>query len=525
MINIKNILPAVCLLTASSAMAQGAFDLYSISQTDLKGTARFMSMGGAFGALGADLSVLNQNPGGIGVYRSSEIGATFGGAFRNTAVADSHWKEKQFNFDNIAYVGTFRTGNETTPSFSWGFSYTKAVDFNRHYSGTMAGISNSMTNYIADKTAGWTTSDLGAVQGGYDPYYSSNAPWISILGYNSYLINPQAGSSDHYDGLYKNGSSGYGEMEVQESGHVNEYSLSLGGNVKNKVFWGATVGITDLDYSQYIYYGESLNNSYAPYEATSGDVQVGEGNASWGMENTLRMTGTGVNFKLGVIVKPTNELRFGLAFHTPTFYEIKSNYFARTSYGFSSTESDVRKDISGTADTNEGYEGETTFNARTPWKFIASGAAVVGGRGIISLDYERVMYNGMRTLYNGREDYDVAENVKTTFKGSNIVRVGAEYKVTPQFSLRAGYSYQSSPINSDQSTDATAGTILSYSLDNSIQHYTAGIGYRHKAFYIDMAYVRTNRQSEFHGFCEANAPVVDVKDTNNEIAVSLGFKF
>ncbi len=68
---------AVCaggLVTTVSA--QSAIDAYSLSQGDLRGTARFMSMAGAFGALGGDLSTLNQNPAGIGVYRSSEIGVT-----------------------------------------------------------------------------------------------------------------------------------------------------------------------------------------------------------------------------------------------------------------------------------------------------------------------------------------------------------------------------------------------------------------------------------------------------------------
>ena len=61
-------------MTAMSA--QSAVDEYSLSQTETRGTARFMAMGGAFTALGGDLSTLTQNPAGIGVYRRSEIGAT-----------------------------------------------------------------------------------------------------------------------------------------------------------------------------------------------------------------------------------------------------------------------------------------------------------------------------------------------------------------------------------------------------------------------------------------------------------------
>lgn len=524
--NLKTIFPAFCLLAASSAMAQGAFDLYSISQTDLRGTSRFMSMGGAFGALGGDLSVLNQNPGGIGVYRSSEVGITMGGAVKNVSLDGSNTRNSKFNFDNAAYVGTFRTRKESTPTFSWGIAYTKALDFTRRYSGTLNSMPNSMTNYVADRTAGWSTSDLAAVQGGYDPYYQSNAPWISILMYNSYLINPKSSSNDSYNGLHKNGTSGTAEMEIEETGQINEYSLSFGGNVKDMVFWGATVGITDLDYSLYSYYGETLQNASVPY-VNKDNTYIGTGEAAWGMQNYLRMTGTGVNFKMGVIVKPVNELRIGFAFHTPTFYNIRSNYYANTSYAFNAANiPTTASNIKGTADTNGGYEGETEFDARTPWRVMGSVAGVIGGRGIVSLDYERVMYNGMRTLYNGREDSDVANNVKSTFKASNIVRVGGEFKVTPQFSLRAGYTYQTSPMSGDTNADdATAGTILSYTIDNKIQHYTAGVGYRYKSFYADLAYVRTNRQSEYHGFFGSDAPTASVTDKNNEVAVSVGFKF
>ena len=60
----------------SAASAQGAVDAYTLSPTDLRGTARYMSMAGAFTALGGDLSTLSQNPAGIGVYRKSEVGIT-----------------------------------------------------------------------------------------------------------------------------------------------------------------------------------------------------------------------------------------------------------------------------------------------------------------------------------------------------------------------------------------------------------------------------------------------------------------
>lgn len=537
----KILLAAIFASIASfGGYAQSAFDAYSVSQPDLRGTARYMSMAGAFGALGGDLSVLNQNPGGIGIYRSSEVGLTLDWNIQksNTESEAMQYSAKNtnFNFNNIGYVGTFRTNFDATPNFNWGFTYNKVASFNRHYVGQINRIATSMTNYVAGQTnaGGWTASDLGAVAGsnGYNPYQESNAPWMSILAYNSYLINPN-GTGDHFSGLYQNGTTGYGEFEVDERGHINEYSISFGGNAYDKVYWGATIGITDMDYRLYSYYGESLNNANVPYVDKDGNEKTGAGNASWGMENDFRMKGTGVNFKAGVIVKPINELRIGVAFHTPTYYSLKSEYSANTSYSFISDVASA-SNINGDAYTDEGYVGETWFESRSPWKFIGSVAGVIGGRGILSFDYERNMYPSMRISYDGKEDMQVTSSIKQYYQSSNIFRIGGEFKVTPQFSVRAGYSYQTSPFKSEIKNNeldvVTAGTTLAYTLDDNIQYLTAGLGYRYKAFYADFAFVHKDRKSEYHAFSPEstalnNAPQATVKDSNNEIVFSFGFKF
>ena len=46
--------------------------------SDLNGTARFVGMGGAMGALGGDISTMGTNPAGIGIYRSNDVMVSFG---------------------------------------------------------------------------------------------------------------------------------------------------------------------------------------------------------------------------------------------------------------------------------------------------------------------------------------------------------------------------------------------------------------------------------------------------------------
>ena len=61
---------------ALSVNAQGVMDAITTQESQIRGTARYSAMAGAFGALGGELTSISKNPAGIGVYRSSEISLT-----------------------------------------------------------------------------------------------------------------------------------------------------------------------------------------------------------------------------------------------------------------------------------------------------------------------------------------------------------------------------------------------------------------------------------------------------------------
>ena len=132
----------------------------------------------------------------------------------------------------------------------------------------------------------------------------------------------------------------------------------------------------------------------------------------------------------------------------------------------------------------------------------------------------------------GDEYYDITGDIKNYYQASHIVRVGGEYRVTPQFSLRAGYSYQTQPAK-DAAIDNeeyiyTSGTNPAYIFDKTTQYITCGLGYRYKNFYVDMAYMHKMRESKwqaFTAFDEYEVPSADIKDHNNQVIMSLGFKF
>ena len=60
------------------AVAQETYQDTKLVENELNGTARYVGMGGAMEALGADLSTMSTNPAGIGLFRSSQIAVSGG---------------------------------------------------------------------------------------------------------------------------------------------------------------------------------------------------------------------------------------------------------------------------------------------------------------------------------------------------------------------------------------------------------------------------------------------------------------
>ncbi|MBP5561963.1 MAG: outer membrane protein transport protein [Muribaculaceae bacterium] len=525
---------ALLLFAAPLIMnAQAAFDALNMSQTELRGTSRFMAMGGAYTAVGGDISSMNQNPGGIGIYRNSDLAATISLDF-NSSKADGMNKlsNTRFNFNNVGYVGALKLDGDILKNFNWGFSYNRNQDFHRHYTGGWNGINSSITNYVAGLTTagGWTESDLHAT-GSSDPYWNSNAPWISVLGFDSYWINPNQSAPGSFQGLMGAGTTGYAEYEIDEKGHADEYGVTLAGNCANIVYWGFGFGFFDLDYDGYMYYGESLNNAYVPNNENA--EHIVNGRANYGLVNYLDTKGTGYNFKLGVIVKPVNEFRLGFAFHTPTYYDMRDLYSTISDYEYLPDNEAAFSDGAHCGDTWNEYH----YRISTPWRFMGGIAGVIGKSAIVSADYEYTGYNTMRVKYdNGDEDISTTNDINDYFRAAHKISVGAEFKVSPNFALRAGYSYQTSPVNKEYEDGVanvnTVSTNPSYEFNRTTQYITAGFGYKYKSFYLDMAYVHQNRKSTFNSFPTVTYSdgtdfnnMADIDTNKDRVSLTLGFRF
>ena len=532
------IIPALLAALPAIASAQSTVDVYTLSQSELKGTARFMSMGGAFTALGGDLSTLNQNPAGVGIYRGSEIGATLDLNFRSYETATPNGKSKDTQTkafcNSFGYVGTTYIGSGLK-SLSWGVSYGRVASLDRLTNGYNNPTSTSLTNYIASFSGGQAPGDLAFSQD-YNPYLHSDCDWLSILAYNSMMINDRPGAANQYQGLYQNGTVGDAQYLVRERGHVDEYNFDVGGNINDVVYWGIGFGVTDIDYTRESNYSESMENARI-YNGDNAPTVTGD--AGFELYNRKRITGNGWNFKAGLIMKPIPELRLGFAVHTPTWYSLSHGYDAEVDYSYFNPA--VDKSEHNPLAGNE-YTEWASFDSRmrTPWRLMFGAAVVIDNQAIVSVDYERQAYNAMHLKYQTgyyyndfADDVDVNNNIKDVFQGSNIVRVGVEYRVTPQFSLRAGYNAQTCNVKSaavDGNVEVlTSGTDPSFSLDSKLTQYiTFGAGYKYKGWYFDAAYVHKNRESVFRAYTNYDgniAPKATVTDNINSFVLSVGYKF
>ena len=137
------------LLVANYSFGQGEVEANQFSRGDLNGTARAVSMGGAFGALGGDLTGVAINPAGIAVYRTSEIAGTAVFTSEKFKVGDISNNKNNFNVNNMGFVGYFPTRNYNVPVVNFGFSYNKVKSFDKEIGAFGAGRGGSLTDYMA----------------------------------------------------------------------------------------------------------------------------------------------------------------------------------------------------------------------------------------------------------------------------------------------------------------------------------------------------------------------------------------
>ena len=321
-----------------------ATDLAQLSQTHVFGTARVMGMGGAFTSLGADLSSMSLNPAGLGMYRRNEISLTpLVPMAKASTAGTASWKgnsKSQFAFANVGVaLNVFESSRSSLTSLTLGIGMNRIADFNSRYSfssesrydpdrpdrlmPTIADIfSQKMNNFGVrpDREA------EGGGPNGPVPVDAWNPNvWPAILAYDAYMLGNYGTVKDPIWAVERIGrnASVLHSMDVVNSGSINEFTISMGGNINNILYFGASIGIQSVHKKLGVTYQEEYG-----YFNTDGIGHDGSGNALaeqldvMNLYQEMEMNGSGVNFKLGFTARPLTGLRVGVAFHTPTYYSL-----------------------------------------------------------------------------------------------------------------------------------------------------------------------------------------------------------
>lgn len=518
----------LALLVTTGLKAQNIYDAVKFNSNELNGTARFVGMGGAMGALGGDISTISTNPAGIGIYRGSDIMTTFSFSALETKSNFNGVSMKEdknrFNFDNIGFVISNKIGDYTALRYvNVAFNYKRNKSFNKYMS--MAGVVPQFTangeTYNVSQTAQMANqanmmhdaTGIDIMDYEHNPYRDSDIGWLAALGWDG-LLYEFDNVNKKYTGYLP---QQYSEFYSKETGGIDEFTLNTSFNFNDRIYLGVTLGLYDINYKKYSWYDESY-----------------EDNWGYRLHSWNRTEGTGFDVKVGAIIRPFeySPLRIGLAIHTPTFYTLTNETEAHLAYdGMEDGNGDFWDGDIKTYDELGGRVASVKYRLHTPWKYNFSLGYTVGSALALGAEYEYQDYSSMKFRYTDYESGTMGwetETAKDMLKGVSTLRLGAEYKFVPEFAFRVGYNISTAAFKNEawkQLPDNSVITDTDFANTKSVSDYTFGFGYRGKHFYTDLAYKYHTYKEDFYAFDHENLQATKVDNNKHQLLMTLGVRF
>jgi hypothetical protein len=488
----------------NTGLAQNVDDALRYSQLFYNGSARFMSMGGAFTAIGGDISSLSQNPAGIGVFRTSELTISpqlFN--FRSTTGFNNNTNSDylyDFTLGQAGVVLNLRNKNKETGmiTLNLGYSFNRTNNFNQsiEIQGTGNNNSTSLLDYWAKISDG-----IPAV----DSILARRVP-DAFLAWSTWLLDTLPGSTDSYGTVYSNYGKDYPSVYGQEvtrlistTGYTGEHAISIGGNYSNKLFFGVTLAITKVLYESKFEHSEKTSEVF-PSQFTDFNYTY-----------FYRNTGTGYSLKLGAIYKPIEPLRIGFSFHSPTLFRISE-------YVYDNMYTHINGDDASNSNNTMWYKYALT----TPFRATLGAAYQIKKFAVLSAEYEFIDY-GMTKFSDTGDDWDYSKDnqeIKDILKSSSNIRAGAEVRLNRLY-FRGGYSYYGKAYRAGDINENIDYNAISF-----------GAGFREQNVYVDFGFTRMSNQQNYilySYFDDIQDKLItsssDININRNSFTVSFGYKF
>lgn len=457
---------AYCLLPIAHSQ-----DVQRFAERQIIGTARYVGMGGAMTAIGGDPSAVQDNPAGLGLYRRGEIMLTVDGTIDQTCQNDSRdvYQRARFALPQVSAVWAWGNPSKQRGMIynNFMFSIQRLANYNRDV--LVEGVGMGMVETICEKTNGLAEEFLIDM-----PWNDEEVGWLSILGYEGYLIDPVVDNQWIPAVDFSSGT-----LSVSETGSVDQYTLSWAGNISNQWYVGLSLNIPTITYTKRTSLLETSRNNSAE------------------LKSMYYASGIGVSGAVGLIYRPIQSLRIGASLQTPTVMQLSLQ-----------TEGDMYSTIAGQKyDVLTPSSGSINTEIYAPLRTSFSVAGQMGNNALIAVQYDYAHSADM-------------EDVHT-------LRIGAEAQAYRGLFINAGYVYESSFMNKELAVGLDYNSIrtdMDYRYTAYSQYASMGVGYRSNVLVAQVAYQYL--WQTLHQYATEMQPTpIDVQTRTHRIVATLAWRF
>lgn len=482
MMKSKMLYLTIFTLISLYSQAQNVQEAYNFSSAELNGTARYTAMGGAFGALGGDISALKDNPAGSAIFLNNYLSGTLSvETYTNDLSIENNFSSSRDNDLDVSQIGAVFVFNNYNKKafinkFALGFTYDKTKSLENFY--TWSGnTNNSLANFFVDQAQGIPLGELESAGGmlyqNYDRLFYADfsnenftnaQAQTAYMGYQNFLINPANNDVENTNYVSNvNGSSYDQEYDYMSTGFNGKFTGNASLAIKNKLHLGLNLNGHIINYERNTAFYENVN--------TSNTI------ASSYYEHSNLTLGRGFSLDVGAIYRLSNTVRIGANYSSPTWYTIHDE----TSHFLRNTGDVATLGAESIVFDPQIINVYPEYNYRTPGKLSGSLALVFGKTGIISFEYTYKDYSAIEYSSDDYNFNNLNSTIENSFTSTSSLKVGGEYRIK-RWSARAGYQYTETPY-------------IDESVVGNLNTYSLGLGYNLGDMKIDISYFRSNQDA------------------------------
>jgi hypothetical protein len=498
------------MCSSLTAFCQEPADALRYSWLTPYGTARSMAIGGALTSLGGDITSTYVNPAGIGLFKTGELVVSPGFSFRSNSFnylgSAQSAKQSNLNFGTTGIIiPSAGSKDGKWRNFTYAIAINRTADFNNKTDYKGLNRSSSYSEKYLEELINNNITDPNKA--------AVNYPFGTSLAFNTYLIDTinSGGNVVGYKTLATPQTGLNQTQTIETTGGINTLAFAGSANFEDKLYLGATIGIDYLTYNR--------EQTFTEQDATTNKLNYFN---SFSVQESLNTVGTGINLKLGLIYKPVDYLRMGLAIHTPTMYNLKDTYSTTITtdlegYGGQGVLKQSSNDLVNAPGTFQ-YVHNNPLRVMAGISYVFREVNdVTKQRAFISGDVEYVDY-GSSTF----READVSTNayfkdlnsiIGTEYKRVLNVKLGGELKFNT-IMVRGGFAYFPNPYTNSE-------------FKGSKMNISGGLGYRNKGIFIDATFVQQLVTDGFYPYRLQDSNFFPVTNTSGigSILFTVGCKF